>query len=207
MSERARGQLLVAGAAAAWSTAGLLQRQLSVDTTTQLAGRALFAFLALAVYVAIANRGRTLSAFTGMGVAGLGVAVATALASGSFVVALNHASVANVLFLQAAAPMAAALLAWVALRERVTRRTGIAMVVALAGVGVMVGAPGSGGAVGVGATILMTLSFAVSIVITRHRRDISMAPAICLSQLLVVAVTAPLARRAPWARTTSASSF
>ena len=193
MSDHRRGQLFVAGAATAWSTAGLLQRQLSVDTTTQLAGRALFAFLALAVYVAVANRGRTVAVFTGMGAAGLGVAVATAFASGSFIVALNHASVANVLFLQAAAPMAAALLAWVALRERITRRTALAMVVALAGVGVMVGSPGSGGLVGVGATVLMTLAFAVAIVITRHRRDISMAPAICLSQLLVLAAAAPFA--------------
>ena len=31
----------------------------------------------------------------------------------------------------------------------------------------------------------MTMTFAVGIVITRHRRDVSMAPAICLSQLLV----------------------
>ncbi|MBA3347754.1 MAG: DMT family transporter [Actinobacteria bacterium] len=196
MSDHRRGQLFVAGAATAWSTAGLLQRQLSLDTTTQLAGRALFAFLALAIYVAVANRSRTLAVFTGMGAAGLGVAVATAFASGSFIVALNHASVANVLFLQAAAPMAAALLAWVALRERVTRRTGLAMVVALSGVGVMVGSPGSGGTIGIGATFLMTLSFAVSIVITRHRRDISMAPAICLSQLLVLAVAAPLSEPA-----------
>jgi drug/metabolite transporter (DMT)-like permease len=79
------------------------------------------------------------------------------------------------------------------LRERVTRRTGLAMVIAVAGVGVMVGSPGSGGAIGVGATVLMTLAFAVTIVITRHRRDISMAPAICLSQLLVFAVAAPFA--------------
>ena len=39
----------------------------------------------------------------------------------------------------------------------------------------------------------MTLAFAVSIVISRHRRDISMAPATCLSQVLVVAVAAPFA--------------
>ena len=193
MSDRARGQLFVAGAAAAWSTAGLMQRQLSVDTSTQLAGRALFAFLALAAFVAVTHRARAVAAFARMGVAGLGVAVATAVASGSFIVALNHASVANVLFLQAAAPMAAALLAWVALRERVTRRTAAAIAVALAGVVAMAGAPGSGGAVGVGAAIVMTMAFAVSIVITRHRRDVSMAPAICLSQLIVLAVAAPFA--------------
>jgi EamA-like transporter family len=39
----------------------------------------------------------------------------------------------------------------------------------------------------------MTLAFAGTIVITRHKREISMAPAICLSQLLVFLVFAPVA--------------
>lgn len=176
----------------AWSSAGGLQRELSVGTTTQLAGRAFFAFVALAAFVAFRNRGRTIVAFRSMGIAGLGVAVCTAIASGSFIVALNHATVANVLFLQAVSPVAAALLAWIALGESVTGRAGIAMGVAVLGVGLMVGGPGSGGLLGVGASLVMTLAFAVSIVITRHRRDISMAPAICLSQLLLVLVIGPL---------------
>lgn len=180
----------------AWSTAGGLQRELSVDTPTQVAGRALFAFVALAIFVAVRNRGGTIAAFRSMGIAGLGVAVSTAIASGTFIVALNHATVANVLFMQAVAPIAAALLAWIALGESVTRRAGIAMAVALLGVGLMVGGPGSGGVLGVGASLLMTLAFSVSIVITRHRRDISMVPAICLSQLLVVLVVGPFAQPA-----------
>ncbi|HEY4896433.1 MAG TPA: DMT family transporter [Solirubrobacteraceae bacterium] len=192
-SVRRRGQLFVALAAVAWSTAGVLQRELSVGTTTQLAGRALFACVGLAAYVAVANRGRTLAAFRSMGRAGLGVAVCTALASGSFIVALNHATVANVLFMQAAAPVAAALLAWVALGESITRRAALAMAIALVGVGLMVGGPGSGGVFGVAASVVMTLSFATSIVITRHKREVSMAPAICLSQVIVVLATAPLA--------------
>ena len=116
-SSRRRGQLFVALAALAWSSAGVLQRELSVGTTTQLAGRALFACAALAGFVAISNRRRTIVAFLSMGTAGFAVAICTAIASGSFIVALNHATVANVLFLQAAAPIAAALLAWIALGE------------------------------------------------------------------------------------------
>jgi drug/metabolite transporter (DMT)-like permease len=131
-----------------------------------------------------------------MGVAGLGVAVTTAIASGSFIVALNHSTVANVLFLQAVSPIAAALLAWIVLRERITRRAAAAMAIALLGVGLMVGGPGSGGSLGIGFSVLMTLAFAGSIVITRHRRDISMTPAICLSQLLVILVVAPFAHPA-----------
>jgi drug/metabolite transporter (DMT)-like permease len=192
-SDRRRGQLFVAMAAVAWSTAGVLQRELSVDTATQVAGRALFAFVALFCFVAVAHRRGTPRAFRTMGWAGLGVALCTAIASGSFVVALNHATVANVLFMQAVAPIAAALLAWVLLGERVTTRTWIAMAGALVGVSLMVGGPGSGGVLGVAVSLLMTLAFAVAIVITRHRRDVSMAPAICLSQLLVLVAIAPFA--------------
>ena len=180
-------------AAVAWSTAGVLQRELSVDTATQLAGRALFACIFLAGFVAVANRGRPIGAFRSMGAAGLAVAACTTIASASFIVALNHANVANVLFMQALSPIAAALLAWIALGESITRRAAVAMVVAVLGVGLMVGGPGSGGALGVGVSLLMTLAFAVAIVITRHRREVSMAPAICLSQVFVVLLAAPFA--------------
>jgi drug/metabolite transporter (DMT)-like permease len=194
---RRRGQLFVVLAAIAWSSAGVVQRELSVDTATQLAGRAVFAALALAVFVAILSRGRLVAPFRAIGVAGLAVAVTTAIASGMFILALNHATVANVLFMQAASPVAAALLAWFAFGESITRRTAVAMAVALAGVALMVGGPGSGGVLGVTASLVMMLAFAVSIVIVRHRRDVSMLPAICLSQILVVLVTAPLSHPGP----------
>ena len=67
------------------------------------------------------------------------------------------------------------------------------MVVALGGVGLMVGGPGASPGLGIGLSVVMTLAFALAVVITRHRRDISMAPAICLSQVLVLAVAAPFA--------------
>ena len=50
------------------------------------------------------------------------------------------------------------------------------MVVALSGVVLMVGAPGSSSLLGIGASLVMTLAFSVGIVITRHRRDVSMPP-------------------------------
>ena len=79
---RRRGQLFVVLAAIAWSTAGVVQRELSVDTASQLAGRAVFAGLALAILVAILSRGRLVEAFRAIGFAGLAVAATTAVASG-----------------------------------------------------------------------------------------------------------------------------
>lgn len=186
-----RGQVYVALAALAWSTAGVLQRGLSVNAATQVGVRAVFAGAAILAYVAVVERGRVVQAFRAVGRAGLGFAVCIASASACFIVALNHTSVAHVLFIQAMAPVLAALLAWVALGETIGARTAIALVVALAGVGVMIGGPGGGSLLGDGLSLLMALSFAVSIVISRHRKDVSMAPATCLAQVLLVAAFLP----------------
>jgi drug/metabolite transporter (DMT)-like permease len=188
-----RGQIYVALAAIAWSTAGVMQRQLTLDTATQVAGRAVFAGLALLAYVAVAERGQVERAFRSVGLAGVAVAVCVAVASGAFIAALNHTTVARVLFLLAVAPVLAALLARVTLGEALTGRTVVAMAVALGGVTVMVGAPGEGSLAGDALAFLCALAFAVSIVITRWRQDVSMAPATCLSQALLVVVFLPFA--------------
>jgi drug/metabolite transporter (DMT)-like permease len=191
-AETRRGRTYVALAAVAWSTAGLLQRELSVGVGTQLAGRALFATLGLLAYVALAERRGTLRAFRAIGNGGVAVVALLAISSASFFVALNHAPVANVLFMQALAPIIAAALGTM-LGERVSRRTWIAMGVALAGVAIMVGGPGGASALGQLLSFLMSVSFAGVIVLTRHHRDVSMAPATCISQLLVFVLAAPFA--------------
>lgn len=188
-----RGQLAVALAAVVWSTAGVLQRQLSVSVAVQVGARALFAAVAVGAYVALAERGRVVEACRSVGGAGVAFAACLAVSSGTFIVALNHASVAQVLFIQAIAPVLAALLGRGLLDERLSLRTSVAMAVALLGVGVMVGSPGGGSALGDGLSVLMSLSFALAIVIARHRRDVSMAPATGLAQLMLVLAALPFA--------------
>jgi drug/metabolite transporter (DMT)-like permease len=192
-SRTERGQLMVALAAVVWSTAGVMQRQLSVGVAVQVAGRAVFAAAAVAVYVAIVERGRVVEACRSVGVAGVGFAACVAVASGSFMVALNHASVAQVLFIRSIAPVLAALLGRAVLGERLSARTVVAMAVALLGVGIMVGSPGGGSALGDGLSVLMAFAFAGAIVIARYRRDVSMAPAVCLAQLILLVIAAPFA--------------
>jgi drug/metabolite transporter (DMT)-like permease len=188
-----RGQIYVALAAVAWSTAGVLQRQLTLDTPTQVFGRAVFAGLALLAYVAVVERGRLVEAFRSVGLAGVAVAICVATASGSFIAALNHTSVARVLFILAIAPVLAALLARVTLGEPITRRTLLAMGLALVGVSVMLGGPGEGSVAGDGLAFLAAFAFATMIVITRWRHDVSMTPATCLSQAILVLAFLPFA--------------
>ncbi len=192
-SVRRSGQTYVALAALAWSSAGLVQRELPLDAATQVAGRALFAAPALFAYAFWVERRDVLRAFARMGLAGVAVGVLVGVASSTFIVALNHTSVANVLFLQALAPLIAALLAWVAFHEAVSLRTAGAMVLALAGVGLMVGGPGGARGIGLALSVVMTLCFAGSVVVTRHHREVSMTPAVCLSQVLVVLAFGPFA--------------
>jgi drug/metabolite transporter (DMT)-like permease len=197
VSERAgrrrRGQIYVALAAVAWSTAGVLQRQLTLDTSTQVFGRAAFAGVALLGYVAFVERGQVLRGFRSIGGAGIAVALCVAIASGCFIGALNHASVARVLFILAVSPVLAALLARATLGEPISRRTALAMALALSGVAVMLGSPGEASLAGDGLAFVTALAFSVMIVITRWRHEVSMAPATCLSQAILVVVFLPFA--------------
>jgi drug/metabolite transporter (DMT)-like permease len=190
--QRRRGRVYVALAAVAWSTAGLFQRELTVGIGTQLAGRAFFAVIGLFAFVAIAERGAVVKSFRAIGRSGLVVASLMAVSSGAFIVALNYTTVANVLFMQALAPVLAAVLGTF-VGEPVSRRTWFAMTVAVLGVGLMVGGPDHPSLAGVSLSLLMSVTFAAVIVITRHRREVSMAPATCLSQVLVLLFAAPFA--------------
>ena len=198
MSDRRLGVIYAVLAAVAWSTAGILQRQLHVNAATQVAGRGVFGFIALAGYAAC-TQPRALASVTRRGA--LLAAGAMAVANSAFIVALNYASVAHVLILQSIAPLVAAGLGVVALGERLTWRTVGAMLAALAGVIVMVGAPGGGPVLGDGLSLLTGVAFALVIVVARRYRGVSMAPAMALAQLLVVIVFAPFAQfgRVSWA--------
>jgi drug/metabolite transporter (DMT)-like permease len=94
--------------------------------------------------------------------------------------------------MQALAPVLAAVLGTF-VGEPVARRTWVAMAVAIAGVGLMVGGPSHPSAAGLSLSLLMSISFAGTIVVTRHLREVSMAPATCLSQALVFVFAAPFA--------------
>jgi drug/metabolite transporter (DMT)-like permease len=156
-------------------------------------GRAAFAGVALLAYVVAVERGRVVAAFRSIGLAGVGMALCIATASASFVAALNQTSVARVLFILAVAPVFATLIARVTLGEPITRRTIVAMAIALTGVTLMLGAPGEGNLAGDSLSFVAALAFALTIVITRWRHDVSMAPATCLSQAILVVAFFPFA--------------
>jgi drug/metabolite transporter (DMT)-like permease len=194
LSDRRRGEVLAVLAALAWSTGGILQRQLTLPAATQIVGRAVFALIALLSYVVITQRGQLRAAFRSVMTAPvIVVAVSLACASGTFVLALNHTTVAHVLVIQAMTPIFAALLGARVLHERVGVQTWVTMLLAVVGVAVMVGASGQGSVTGDAIAFGPPIAFSVAIVVTRRHRQISMAPATCLAQVLLIVFVGPLA--------------
>jgi uncharacterized membrane protein len=137
-SRRWRGVVLVAGAAAVWSIAGIITRLTATDVWTTLFWRSIFAAAFLCCYIAVKEQGDWRAVLKRFGWPSLGIAVTFAAAMISFITALYETTVANVLFIQATAPFFAALGAWLLMRERVLIRTLIAISLALLGVGIMV---------------------------------------------------------------------
>jgi drug/metabolite transporter (DMT)-like permease len=178
------GVLLVAGAALAWSFGGTIARFIAApDAWTVVFWRSLFASSFLLLFMLWRDGPRaTVQMFRAMGWPGLGVACCFGIASSSFVVALQYTTVANILLIQAAAPLFAALLAWIVFRERVSLATWIAILAVIFGVSIMVSASFSGAVspIGDGLALVITVLFSAAIVITRHHPEVRMTPAVCL---------------------------
>lgn len=124
--EHARlGVWLVLGSAVVWSFGGALGRLFdTVDSWTVIFWRSVWAALFLFGFMLIRDGLHgTIRLFANMGLPGVAVSLCFATASTSFIVALGHTTVANILLIQAGVPLIAALIAWIVFRERVTLPT------------------------------------------------------------------------------------
>jgi len=178
------GMLLVFLSALCWSFGGAIARFLEVtDSWTIVFWRSAWAAAFLLGYMIWRDGARgTVQLFREMGIPGLAVALCFATASTSFVVALAYTTVANILLMQAGVPLIAALLAWLAFRERVSGPTWAAIAAVILGVGIMVSDSlrGSVSPVGDGLALLIAVVFACATVITRRYSHVRMTPATCL---------------------------
>ena len=196
-SSRRRGILLVAGSAIVWSFGGAIARFLAIDDSwTVVFWRSLFAALFLLGFMLWRDGPRsTVALFKNMGLAGLGVALCFAVASTSFVVALAHTTVANILLMQAGVPLIAALLTWTLFREKISGATWAAIAAVIAGVAIMVSESFTGkvSPVGDGLALLISVMFAIATVITRRHAEVRMTPAVCLGTTAAAFVSGLLA--------------
>ncbi|MBK8157336.1 MAG: DMT family transporter [Rhodospirillaceae bacterium] len=191
MSENAaslhrKGTLLVIAAAICWSLGGLIARQITADPWVIVAWRGSIAALALLIFLLIRDGKQTWSHFRNMGPGGIGVGICFATASISFVIALQHATVALILVVQSTAPLMAGLLAWAWMREKLGWPRIIAMAVALGGIALMFSkAEGHTDATGTILSVVIAVAFAIATVLTRRYSHVRMTPATCLGTALM----------------------
>ena len=182
------GIILVAMSALLWSFGGTMARFISVDSSwTVIFWRSYFATVFLLIFMVLRDGPtKTLELFRTMGWPGLSVAFCFALASTCFVVALSYTTVANILLIQAAVPLLAALLAWLVFGEKSSIATWIAIAAVVAGIAVMTSETLTGkiSPVGDGLAILIALSFAIATVLTRRHSHVQMLPAVTLGTSL-----------------------
>jgi drug/metabolite transporter (DMT)-like permease len=100
--------------------------------------------------------------------------------------------VANILLMQAGAPLIAALIAFALFRERISLTTWIAIASVILGVGIMVSdsLTGNVSPVGDGLAVLIAVALASATVITRRFAHVRMTPATCLGTVIAAAFAA-----------------
>lgn len=191
MSENAaslhrKGTFLVVAAAVCWSLGGLIARQITTEPWVTVGWRGAIAAVALLLFLLIRDGRQTWGHFRNMGPGGIGVGICFATASISFVIALQHATVALILVVQSTAPLIAGLLAWVWMRESLGWPRILAMSVALSGIVLMVSkAEGHADMLGMTLSGVIAVSFAVATVLTRRYSHVRMTPATCLGTAIM----------------------
>jgi drug/metabolite transporter (DMT)-like permease len=188
IDSRLEGALLVGVATLMWSTAGLFTRGINLDLWTMVAWRSLFACLSL-LGLAVWQNGR--GAFDlkrRLGRPGLIYVPMAAVSMVDYIAALRLTTVANVMTIYATMPFFCAGIAWLLLRERVTRDVMIASGVAFTGIVFMAGtstAPGD--MAGNALALMMTVGFAGPIVMARRWRALDVTLAIaCAAGLCAI---------------------
>jgi drug/metabolite transporter (DMT)-like permease len=191
--KRAYGLVLLTGAAIFWSTAGLFVRMLDLDVWTVLGWRAVFASLSLFLLVVILNGRRSADAFHSLGWPGLIGVPISAVSMFAFVAALKLTSVANVMTVYATVPFVAAGIAYVWLGEHARLRVLLASAIAFIGIMIMAGGATRPQDIGGNAlALLMTVTFAIVLVMARRYPSMSMAPLNALAAALCGLACSPL---------------
>jgi len=139
LTER-QSAVLVAGSGVAFSVTAIAFRGVERAADFQfLTYRGLSTTLAMVRLIIVRHSGRPVS-FAGVTWRTWVAALVLATVSMLYILALSRTSAATTLFLLAAAPVFAAIIGWVLLREHVERSTMIAIAITAAGVTIMVGA-------------------------------------------------------------------
>ena len=109
----------------------------------------------------------------------------------TFISAITHTEVPHVVAIVAAAPVLAAAVAWVVLRERISARVAVGIALTVVGVGLVVGdSLGTPNLLGDFLALVAVAAFAVTTVVWRRHQTMSRTVGLALSSAFVIAISA-----------------
>ncbi|MDP6551714.1 MAG: DMT family transporter [Arenicellales bacterium] len=169
---------LIAASSLFISVNGFMLRSIeSANEWQVIFGRQAFFTPAILLLLLIRFRGQLLRLFLDAGWAGIAAGVCLGLANPTVILAMTHTTVANAMFTLSACPLITAVLARIFLRERLAPATLVAIVVAMAGVGIMLAdGLGAGSSLGNGLALLCALFFSMFVIFLRVGKDRNMLP-------------------------------
>ncbi|CCM74113.1 DMT family transporter [Rhizobium mesoamericanum] len=192
MQARTYGTLLVSIATIMWSTAGLFVRALDLDVWTVLGWRSLFGGLALAIIIFAKKRISAEAGKVSLYLYPL-FGLMAAISMYGYIGALKLTTVANVLAIYATVPFVAAAIAYLWMREKISRRVLIASLIAFVGVLIVAGFSARPQDIaGNALAFLMTLTFSVLLVAARRYPALRLAPVNALGSGFCVLLCLPL---------------
>jgi drug/metabolite transporter (DMT)-like permease len=187
-----QGMALVIAAGAVWSLNGLMIRLVGEAGTWQvLFYRSIGMVPVLLVLISLAGGARVLTAMASTGRAGIIGGLGLALAFSGAIYSMQHTTIANAVFLFAAAPLITAALSMPVLGERVQPVTWLAILIAAAGIFLMVREGLSAGAgPGNAAALASAAGFSIFTLALRSGHLSDMTPAILIGALFAIAAAA-----------------
>ncbi|MDC0077829.1 DMT family transporter [Deltaproteobacteria bacterium] len=188
------GVLLVLAAGICWSSMGLGIRHIEVANVWQiLFFRSLALTPLLLLVLTLRARGNPFPIIQRAGLAGGVGGISLVFAFSGGILSIQATSVANAMFLFAAAPFFAAVLGWLLLKEHVRNATWISMIAALVGIVIMVWEGISiGRIIGNVAALISALGFAVFTISLRWKKLEDMLPTVFLAGLFAIIIAGAL---------------
>jgi drug/metabolite transporter (DMT)-like permease len=179
---------MVASAGILWSLQGLFFRQITeAGPWAILFWRSIGMLPVLFGFLLWRTSGRPFAAIRAVGTAGIFGGLSLVAAFGGIIFAIQVTTVANAVFLLAAAPLVTAILGWLLLGERVRKDTWMAILIALAGIFIMVRENLAGGALAgnIGA-LLSATGFAIFTVTLRWRKLADTLPVVLIGAVFAI---------------------
>ena len=193
-AHRMKGILLTALGVLVLTPDAVLIRLIQIDAWTLLFWRGLLQCVAIMVGYVMVFRSRSVSVFIASGWMAVVIGFTYALSSTLFIHSIRTTSASNTLLIISSAPLIAAVLSRLFLREKTAWHTWLAAMMSLLGVAIIFS--GEGQATTLSGDLLALASAACmagSFVLIRRAHLVNMIPAVAISGLIMAILAAPLA--------------